>query len=128
MVMHKQAPSLDRRAILGIAAPGHRNQNGVWVMGAVTQHGIWVSLRDSLIGIDPSVDGIQQEADASLFTRYRADVILEATNGALSAQTGLPFIGWHLTFEGVRYVIIEAQELPALGRRRFMKIVGRLET
>ena len=128
MVMHKQAPTLDRRAILGIAASGHRNQYGVWVMGAVTEHGIWVSLRDSLIGIDPSVDGIQQEADAELIARYRADVITEATNGALGGQTGLPFIAWHLTFEGVRYVIIEAQELPALGRRRFMKIVGRLET
>ena len=128
MVMHRQAPTLDRRANLGIAAPGMFNEHGEWVMGNVTEHGIWVSLKDSLIGIDPSVDGIQQEADAELFARYRADVITEATNGQLSAQTGLPFIGWYLTFEGVRYLIIEAQELPALGRRRFMKIVGRLET
>ena len=128
MVMHRQAPTLDRRATLGIASPGHRNQYGEFEPGQVTEHTIWVSLRDSLIGIDPSVDGIQQEADAELIARYRADVITEATNGDLSAQTGLPFIDWYLTFEGVRYVIIEAQELPALGRRRFMKIVGRLET
>ena len=128
MVMHRQAPTLDRRAILGIVSPGHRNENGRYVPGALTEHTIWVSLRDSLIGIDPLTDGIQQEADAELIARYRADVITEATNGDLGAQTGLPFIGWHLTFESVRYSIIEAQELPALGRRRFMKIVGRLET
>ena len=71
MVMHRQAPTLDRRATLGIAAPGFHNDCGEWVMGAVTEHGIWVSLKDSLIGIDPSVDGIQQEADAELIARYR---------------------------------------------------------
>ena len=128
MVTHRQAPTLDRRATLGIATPGHRNENGRWVPGAVNDHVIWVALRDSLIGIDPTVGGISQEADTELIARYRADVITEATNGDLGGQTGLPFVDWHLTFEGVRYVIIEAQELPALGRRRFMKIVGRLET
>ena len=128
MVMHRQAPTLDRRAILGIAAPGHHNQYGEWVLGVVTEHPIWVTLRDSLIGIDTEVFGIQGEYDVQLVTRYRADVIVEALSGDVGGMTGLPFIGWHLTFEGVRYVIIEAQELPALGRRRFMKIVGRLET
>ena len=128
MVMHRQSPALDRRAILAIAARGSLNQFGEWATGDVTEHAIWVCLKDSMIGIEAQLDGISQEADVELIARYRADVITEALSGDVGSMTGLPFIGWHLTYENVRYVIIGAQELAMYGRRRFMKIVGRLET
>ena len=128
MVMHRQSPALDRRASIGIAERGHRNENGRWQQGDVTEHSLWVCLKDSMVGIEAEIDGISQEADVELTARYRADVIVEALSGDVAAKTGKPFIGWHLDFEGIRYKITGAQELAMYGRRRFMKIVGRLET
>ena len=55
-------------------------------------------------------------------------MITEATSGDVSTQTGKPFIGWYVTYENVRYQVLEAQELAMYGRRRFMKIVGRFES
>ena len=81
-----------------------------------------------MIGIDAEIDGISQEADVELTARYRADVITESLSGDVAAKTGKPFIGWYLDFEGIRYKITGAQELAMYGRRRFMKIIGRLET
>ena len=128
MVMHRQAPTLDRRATLAIAAPGDFNDYGEYEQGVVTNHAVWAALKDSLIALETAVDGVQQEADVSLIMRYRSDVIIESTNSAVSADTGLPFIGWSLQFEGVSYLPVEAKELPMYGRRRFMEVKGRLET
>ena len=55
MVMHKQAPTLDRRAILGIAAPGDFNNCGEFEHGAVTEHGIWAALRIHLSALTPTL-------------------------------------------------------------------------
>ena len=75
MVMHKQSPALDRRAILAIAARGSLNQYGEFEQRRdVTEHAIWVCLKDSMIGIEAQLDGISQEADVELIARYRADV------------------------------------------------------
>ena len=128
MVMHRQAPALDRRAILGIAEGGDYDDSGEWLAGDVTEHGIWAALKDSMIGIEAEIDGVSQEADAELIARYRADVITEAMRGEIGNMTGKPFIGWYLQFENVKYAITGANELAIYGRRRFMKIMGRLES
>ena len=81
-----------------------------------------------MIGIEAGIDGVSQEADVELIARYRADVITEAMRGEIGNMTGKPFIGWYLDFENVQYQIIGAQEMAMYGRRRFMKIMGRLES
>ena len=126
--MTRQAPALDRRAILGIAEGGDFDDSGEWLAGDVNEHGIWAALKDSMFGVEAEIDGISQEADVELISRWRADVILEAMRGEIGNMTGKPFIGWYLDFENVRYQIIGANELAIYGRRRFMKIMGRLES
>ena len=128
MVMTRQAPALDRRAILGIAEGGDFDDSGEWLAGDVTEHGIWAALKDSMFGVEAEIDGVQQIYDVELIARYRADVITEAMRGEMGNMTGKPFIGWYLQFENVSYQIIGAQELAMYGRRRFMKIMGRLES
>ena len=128
MVMHRQSPALDRRAILGIAEGGDHDDSGEWLAGDVTEHGIWAALKDSMIGVEAEIGGVQQIYDVELIARYRADVITEAMRGEIGNMTGKPFIGWYLDFENVQYQIIGAQEMAMYGRRRFMKIMGRLES
>jgi len=111
-----QAPLLDRRGILGIAAQGSRT-NGVYQSGAVTEHAIWYALRDWDVAIDVQPEGTRQRGDIELITRYRRDVIVEALNNRA-------FVGWYLDMDGVRFKLLDAEEMPMYGRRRFMKIKG----
>ena len=128
MVMHRQSPALDRRAILAVAEGSDFDDSGEWLASAVTEHGIWAALLESMIGVEAEIGGVQQIYDVELIARYRADVITESLSGAIGNMTGKPFIGWYLQFENVRYQIVGAQELAQFGRRRFMKIMGRLAT
>ena len=129
MVMSsKQAPLLDRRATLNVASPGSRNRRGEWEAGMVTEHTIWVALRDWDIGQDVQVEGVRQSGEIELFARYRADVMTEAYGGVVSPNTGHAFIGWAVRLDGVSWQITEAEELPRYGRRRFMKIRGARST
>ena len=127
MVTTRQAPALDRRGILGIPAQGRR-EDGVWVSGAITRHGIWYALREWDVGIAVEVSGTRQLADVTIIARYRGDVIQEALGGAVGMQTGRAFVDWYLELDGVRFEIMGAEEMPDYGRRRFMKIEGARST
>ena len=117
----RQAPTLDRTAIIGIAEQGSRNQYGEYDIGAVAEHPLWFALRDWEAGADVGMEGVRQTGDIEIITRYRRDVLIEA----LSDRA---FAGWYLALEGLRFKILDAAELPRYGRRRFMKIVGARST
>ena len=126
--MSRQAPNLDRRATLGVASQGSRNRRGEWQSGMVTEHVIWLALRDWDIGMDVAPEGVRQTGELDFITRYRADVMSEAFGGDINPVTGHAFLGWFLVIDSVRWKITDAEELPQYGRRRFMKIKGARNT
>ena len=124
IMVTRQAPVLDRRAMLRIAPAGSRNEYGEWVIpSAPVQHEIWYGLRDWDIAPDPTASGVAQSAETEIITRYRRDVIVEALSGEIGGQTGHAFINWALSVDGVDFAITDAAELPQFGRRRFMKLI-----
>lgn len=125
VIQNRQAPVLDRRATLSIAPRGTRSKGGKWTQGNPVDHEIWACLKDLELEQEPSgVGGWFQTGMVEVITRYRRDVIVEAVSGDVSQQTGHAFIGWALTLDGVQYDILDAEEMPVYGRRRFMKIRG----
>ncbi len=122
MLQNRQAPLLDRKAVLGISGPGQRIK-GVWHNGDVIRHSIWLCLRALDLAQEPSgVDGWFQAGALEVITRYRRDVIVEAVSGDVGMQTGHAFLGWYLALDGAQFTILNAAEMPEYGRRRFMAL------
>ena len=72
---------LDRRITLMMAAPGHHDDHGEWVPGALTTTTVWATLQD--VGAEQlaQAGGTDVEVRRDYVIRWRADVAAQPVDG-----------------------------------------------